>query len=290
VEKVSGQSYADYVTHYILEPLDMRHSYASRVPALADGLAEGHYYMFGHAFRWELALPPAHFPAGFLIASVEDMTHYAIAQLNDGRYGDTAILSAHGMTELHAPAIPTGGGAHYAMGWEVGTLDGMRFIAHEGANTTFRSNIYLLPEQGWGVILLANAHGFEQFLQLTEVAKGVLNMLNGKASTPVTLPFNLRFLYWTIVLMPLLQIIGIAYGWRYWRNKGVGHILLTVILYGTVALLGLFGVPQLTGVPIWSGMRIIYPELGYGLIVGATLGIGWSVIYTAMSLRIRGAK
>src|SRR3990172_4762049 len=42
VEKVSGQSYADYVTQHIFEPLDMRKSYASRAPALADGLAEGH--------------------------------------------------------------------------------------------------------------------------------------------------------------------------------------------------------------------------------------------------------
>lgn len=290
VEKVSGQSYADYVIQHIFEPLDMRHSYASRAPALADGLAEGHYYLFGHAFRRELDLPPAHFPAGFLIASVEDMTHYSIAQLNDGRYGDTAILSAQGIAELHAPAIPIGGVTHYAMGWEVGTFDGMRFIGHEGANSTFRSNIYLLPEKGWGVILLANAHGFEQFLQLTEVAKGVLNMLNGKAPSPVTLPFNLRFLYWTIVLMPLLQIFGVAYSWRYWRNKGIGHILLIVILYSTVGLLLLFGVPRLTGIPIWSGMRVVYPELGYGVILGTALGIGWSIVYAVMNLKARRSK
>jgi putative ATP-binding cassette transporter len=43
VEKVSGQSYADYVTQHIYEPLAMRHSYASRAPALADGLAKGHH-------------------------------------------------------------------------------------------------------------------------------------------------------------------------------------------------------------------------------------------------------
>src|SRR3989337_2657597 len=88
VEKVSGQSYAEYMTQHIFEPLDMRHSYASRAPALADGLSEGHHYMFGHAFVSEGPIPPAHLPSGFLIASVEDMAHYTIAQLNDGRYGD----------------------------------------------------------------------------------------------------------------------------------------------------------------------------------------------------------
>jgi CubicO group peptidase (beta-lactamase class C family) len=57
VEQVSGQSYADYVTQYIFEPLDMHHSYTSRAPALADGLASGHHYMFGHAFEREYAVP-----------------------------------------------------------------------------------------------------------------------------------------------------------------------------------------------------------------------------------------
>ena len=108
VETVSGQSYADYVTRHILEPLDMRHSYASHAPAAADGLADGHLYIFGYAFRSQLAASPGHLPSGYLIASVEDMTHYAIAHLNEGRYGDTAILSPQGIAELHAPAILIG--------------------------------------------------------------------------------------------------------------------------------------------------------------------------------------
>ena len=33
-------------------------------------------------------------------------------------------------------------------------------------------------------------------------------------------------------------------------------------------------------------MLVYYPELGYSLIVIATLGIGWSVIYAAMNLRM----
>jgi len=109
VEKVSGQSYADYVAQHIFEPLEMSHSYASRAPALADGLAAGHHYMFGRAFGWELAVPPAHIPSGYLIASVEDLSHYAIAQRNDGLYGNTVVLSPQGIAELHAPAIPAGG-------------------------------------------------------------------------------------------------------------------------------------------------------------------------------------
>ena len=287
VEKVSGQSYAEYMTQYIFEPLDMRHSYASRAPALADGLAEGHRYMFGHAFASEGMIPLAHIPSGFLIASVEDLTHYAIAQINNGRYGDTAILSAQGIAELHAPAIPAGEDAHYAMGWGVGTLDGMPTVWHNGSDGRNHSMFILVPDRSVGVVLLANACGFEQLYQVDEIAVSVFSLLNGKPPAPVSLPFLSRFLYWAVLLIPLLQILGITYSWRYWQNKGIGYILLTAVLYGGVALLWLFGVPRVIGSPIWSGIRIVFPELGYGLIVGATLGIGWSVIYTAMNLKRR---
>lgn len=107
---------------------------------------------------------------------------------------------------------------------------------------------------------------------------------------PIFLPFLSRFLYWAILLTPLLQIIGIAYGWRNWRNKGVGHILLTVIPYGAVALLWLFVVPPLITSPIWPGIWFFFPELAYGLIAGAALGISWSVIYTGLYLRGRRSK
>lgn len=290
VEKVSGQAYADYVTQHIFEPLDMHHSYASRALAQADGLAEGHYYMFGSVFEFEVVTGPAQLPFGFLIASVEDMSQYAITQLNDGRYGKSSILSPQGIAELHTPAIPTRGGQHYAMGWSVSPLDGMPIIWHNGDTGRNHSIIMLMPERGLGFILLANASGFVQLEQVDNIALSVLNMLNGKPPTPVSLPFHLRFLYWTILLMPLLQIIGIAYAWRYWRNKGVGRVIVTVALYGGVALFWLFGIPQVITFPILPGIWFYFPELAYSLIAGATLGIGWSVIYTAMNLRMRKAK
>ena len=290
VEKVSGQSYADYVTQHIFEPLDMRHSYASHAPALADGLAEGHHYMFGHAFGLELARPPAHLPSGFLIVSAEDLSHYAIAQLNDGRYVDTSILSQQGVAELHAPAIPTGGeDEYYAMGWTVSTWDGIPTVWHTGSDGRYLSIVILMPDRGSGVVLLSNAGGFVQLPQVYQIAKGVVSLLNDAPPAPVSLYFSWNFLYWAILLTPLLMVIGIVYSWRHWRNKGAGHILLMVLLYGGVALLWLFIVAPLLG-PIWSAARNLNPELAYGLIAGAALGIGWSIIYSAMNLMARLSK
>jgi CubicO group peptidase (beta-lactamase class C family) len=213
------------------------------------------------------------------------MSHYAMAHLNDGRYDDTSILSPQGIAELHAPAAPMGADQHYGLGWVVGALDGIPLVGHSGALSNFRTSILLMPETGEAVILLANASGFEQIFQIDELSQQIASMLVGKSPAPVSVPLHVRFLYWTLLLTPLVQFIGIAYGWRHLRNKRIGRLLLTVVLYAGVALLWLFGVPQLTGIPIWPDLHRGYPEMFYGLSMGVVLGFGWSVIYTTMSLR-----
>lgn len=277
VEKVSGQPYGEYVTQHIFEPLDMRHSFSSRELALADGVAEGHYYMFGRAFASEGPQPPAHLPTGFLIASVEDMTHYAIAHINGGQYADTSVLSPQGIAELHAPGLLMKNNLfHYAMGWAVGSSDGISFVRHSGDAATFHSMVILLPENGWGVVILANASGFEQLMQVDEITKNVANLLYDRQAAPVSLPFMLRFLYWGILLTPILQILGIAYALSNGQLEG-WQAIVTVVLNLAIGFAFLFKIPGLIPFTL-SSMRAFYPELGYALISGGILGFGWSMI------------
>jgi CubicO group peptidase (beta-lactamase class C family) len=289
VEQVSGQSYADYVTEHIFEPLDMTHSYASHELALTNGLAEGHHYMLGHAFAIQSFPSPAITPAGGLSASVEDLSHYAIAQLNDGHYGEPAILSPQGIVELHTPAILVGGNDYYAIGWIIGTIDDIPAVWHGGIDVSNLAMLILMPNTRSGVVLLSNANGFMESNQVVQIAKGVVSLLNGQSPAPISLPISSQFLYWAVLLSPFLMILGIAYGWQNRRNKSLRHTLVVVLLYGGVALFWLFGVPQLTA-PIWLTLRIWSPEFAYSLIAAATLGIGWSMVYTMMNLRASKSK
>ncbi|KAA3659103.1 MAG: class A beta-lactamase-related serine hydrolase [Chloroflexi bacterium] len=278
VEKVTGRSYGDYVHENIFEPLDMQHAYASRSPAVADGLAEGHIFMFGQVFRDEGPQPPVYLPAGALIASVEDMTHYMIAQLNDGRYGENRILSPQGTDELHDPAIPMMGDKHYGMGWIVDSVDGVSAVYHNGDAGRNHAVVILMPDSDSGIVLLANASGFEQVQQVDAIGSGIFSMLNGKTAPPVSLPFIIRLQYWATLLVPLLQVLGMVLVWRKRQRMKAGGVLLTAILNLAVVFL-LFRL-SLTIITIQS-LLVFYPELGAGLIAIATLGIGWSVIYTA---------
>jgi CubicO group peptidase (beta-lactamase class C family) len=289
VEKVSGQSYADYVTQHVFEPLDMRHSFATRTPALADGVSEGHVYMFGRAFSNEGVVPPSSLPSGFLIASAEDMTHYMIAQLNEGRYGDTSVLSPQGIAEMHAPAISMQGDQHYAMGWIVGTYEEIALVFHNGDSSRFRSDVILMPDRNSGLVLLANASGYEhmQSQVVDRIALGVFSLLNGKPAAPASVPFLGHFLYWTTLLTPLLQILGIVFVWRKRQGMKSWSVILTVIL--NLALVFFMLQLSLSAITL-STLVAFFPDVGYALVAVTTLGIGWSVIFTVMFLMKRRAK
>jgi CubicO group peptidase (beta-lactamase class C family) len=286
VEVVSGQSYADYVTEHIFEPLDMRHSYASHAPALADGLAEGHTFMFGRIFSDKEAMPLAYLPAGGLMASVEDLSHYMIAHLSEGYYGDTSVLSSQGIAELHAPSIPVAEGDHYyALGWNVNTVDGIPVLYHSGDTGNFHAVAFLMPDSNSGVIVLTNASGFEQYTSgaTDAIGVGIFNMLNGKPPAAVSVPFLVRFLYWAILLTPVVQIFGILFVWRKRQGMRVWPLVLTVIL--NLGLVFFILRQSQNRMPLPSLIEF-NPELGYLSIAVAVLGIGWSVIYTAMNLRM----
>ncbi|MDH4334515.1 MAG: beta-lactamase family protein [Chloroflexota bacterium] len=290
VEKVAGQPYGDYVTQHIFAPLDMQHSFTSRDQAVADGLSDGHTYMIGRTFALDRPVPPVYGPTGSLMASAEDLAHYAIAHLDDGRYGDTAILAPEGIAELHAPAVDVPGtDARYAMGWGAVTWEGQPMLFHSGDVFNYHSFITLLPDGDLGIVLLVNATGFEQLSQVDGIAQGVLSLLHGgPAPEPISAPFMNRFLYWAIVLTPFIQILGIVLGWRRRMRRGRWTLILTVAL-NLVAVFSLFGLAQLIPFPFPS-LVAVYPELGYGLIAVATLALGWSVIFSAMRLLTRRSR
>jgi len=304
VETVSGQRYADYIAQHIFAPLAMRHSYTTVAPALADGMAMGHLARMDRLVADIGVAPPVYQPAGFVTASIEDMTHYAVAQLNGGRYGDSAILSPQGMTQLHRPAVSIGDipigpkATFYGMGWVVGPTNGTPTVWHNGDTGRFHAILLMAPERSLGIVLLANVSGLEHLIGIDDIAKGVLSLLQGQApATTSTTRILFRLFYWAILFAPELLLIGVARGaWRWRRGDFAGlaqqpHarrkqlwcILLMVLPNLAAVLFFLFGVPQISGLPL-TAFRILYPDVAYALLAGIAIGIVWSGVYPALVL------
>lgn len=295
IETVSGQSYEAYVRQQIFAPLQMEHSFTSPIEARSAGLAAGHQYWFGQPRPTQLPYPRGLLPAGFLVSSAEDMSRYLIAHLNGGQLGEAQILSPEGVAELHRPAISAGDPSTWiGMGWGVIDADGVHVLHHDGNTGNTHSEMFLLPETGWGFVLLMNASNGIQKSAIGGIGRGVATLLMGQEPQPVALNSSGQIVYSALMLIAALELFGIAGGvrtlrrWRavspqpaIWRQVVfplAGHVL--------VGLLFLVAVPMFLLRTSLASIVFSVPDLGYTLLIVGALALGWTVLRTVLALRL----
>jgi CubicO group peptidase (beta-lactamase class C family) len=178
VERASGQSYESYVEQHIFKPLDMTHSYAMPGPGDEPGLTKGHVTWFGLKVPYTEQVAPALIPDGYIISSASDMTHYLIAQMNDGVYNGIRIVSAKSAQEMHTGIVPLDGqtpvpnSTAYGLGWGVGIINGTAIVSHDGQLRDFQTNMAILPDKNIAVIVLINED--QQLLNEGQIYEGVM--------------------------------------------------------------------------------------------------------------------
>jgi CubicO group peptidase (beta-lactamase class C family) len=300
VEATSSESYADYVQHHIFGPLDMSHSYTSRDEAAQHGLALGHRYWFAYPVAApDLPLPLGSLPAGYLISSTEDMAHYLVAQLNEGRYGGVQILSPAGIEAMHRPAVEYNmmgiSLGQYGMGWFINDHEQVRIVSHSGVVSDFFAYMAILPGQNKGLVLLMNAdHFLMSNFALLELGMGAATLLAGARPDPIrwgiVIPWALR----SQLLLPTLQILGVTVTLlrlRRWRGQPhsrpsprrmwVLHILLPVIPHLIVAATPI----ALEASPLRGFLLLFAPDFSWtARICGSFAGI-WICLRTGLILR-----
>jgi hypothetical protein len=157
VERVSGESYPDYVRRHLLAPLGMDHSTAEQpVPDdLAADLARG-YDSDGNPPRPYPFTFDTLAPDGSISATAADMAEFMTAHLRSGRPilgTETAAL----MHERSFAADPRLGG--YAHGFMDRTFNGHRVLMHDGSWEGFQSALVLVPDCDLGLFVSLNGTG-----------------------------------------------------------------------------------------------------------------------------------
>jgi CubicO group peptidase (beta-lactamase class C family) len=299
VQTVAGQSYERYVQTRILDPLQMRNSYTSEAAAQPQGLATGHNYWFGRPRAADLPYNRGLVPAGYLISSAEDMTHYLIAQLNGGRFDGTSVLWPDGIGRLHRPAVETPeADTSYGMGWFVGPRNNIPAIHHQGETFNFHANVVLIPQSRKGVVVLINAeNSLDLFTngRMGTIADGVTSLLEGRE--PPSPPSNVAIfiVYAALFALLVLQARGIAKSVVALRRRRIRRgrigpwwrIGLLLMLSLVWAMFVLVLVPKQLGLPL-SVLASGFPDLVYLLLASALVGLGWTVvkaIWTYAALR-----
>ncbi len=299
IEAASGKTYPDYIQEHIFEPLEMKHSYTDLASAQKDNLAVGHRYWFGIPIPIRnLPLARGSLPSGQLISTAEDLSHYLIAHINNGYFGDAQILSSASIEEMqHSAAEQLVMGkpiTSYGMGWFINEIDGVKIIAHGGNVPDFSAYMALIPEQNKGVVILANSDQWGLPFVLMEVGDGVAALLAGKQPPSIKLGF-LPWLMRALPLLPLFQV-GRIYATlirlRNWRNNPAlrPNAALAVtrdILPALVPNLSLAAIlDYLRTSGLLGFMRLYMPDLALIARVSGGLAGIWAIVRTVLILRL----
>ena len=159
LQRVSGESFDDYIDHHIFQPLQMSHC-TTRQPlpnALKPLMSNG--YELGSEpakpFEWVEAAP-----AGSSSVTAAEMQHFMIAHLQDGKYEGTQILRPETVGLMHSrqlTIVPDMNGM--ALGFYEETRNGHRIIGHAGDTQYFHSDLHLIPDAGLGFFISYNSAG-----------------------------------------------------------------------------------------------------------------------------------
>ncbi len=185
VSRVSGMPYQEYIEKRILNPLRMRSSAVRRYESLEPGLSMG--YLKGK----EVDIPRmSGIPEGGLAASANDMAAYLRMLLAEGAHEGGRIMKPETVREmLHEQnaAVALDLDFRIGLGFHLGKLDGggsMRTAYHQGGTAPFSSLLEMLPDQGLGVIVLANTDEAELAGIASRALELALEVKTGRAGAP----------------------------------------------------------------------------------------------------------
>ncbi len=170
IERISGKSWEDNLRQRIFQPLKMNRTLAlSAEIGKATNAAHAHTIL--PATGELVGIPYGKIdnlaPAGSIFSSVEDMSHWLIAQLDSGRYEGQTVLPLKVLQRTRQPlsiegrrnTTTYGIRRHYAlygMGWELSDYEGWEEVSHTGGVNGFVTSVTMYPEQKLGIVVLTN--------------------------------------------------------------------------------------------------------------------------------------
>ena len=190
IERLSGESYTDYVQQHILEALDMRRTSFSYGHLQDQDVATGYvrtWSMMGilgrflvdrrifgasrngytafHRFLIDGA------PYGGLLGPVADLGNFMKAYLNGGTFKGRRLLEPSSIAEMLTPQQDHRGaqlltGEHgtpqrIGLGWHLDGSDETRSCYHLGGGAGYRNELRIYPHPGYGICVMGNETSYD---------------------------------------------------------------------------------------------------------------------------------
>jgi CubicO group peptidase (beta-lactamase class C family) len=161
VQRVSGMPFEQYLEENIFKPLQMQHStFVQPLPKELQPLMSSGYKLGSDDKAKDFEIIGGESPAGALSASADDMTHFMIAHLQNGKYGSAQILSPNTAILMHSRQRTDNEALNgMALGFYEESRNGHRIIGHGGDTLWFHSDLHLIPDSNVGFFISYNSQG-----------------------------------------------------------------------------------------------------------------------------------
>jgi len=147
IEKVSGESYYDFVAENIYKVAGMTHSGSEPESAIVDNRSEGYMRDQFEMVSNEPTLPWRGTSAGGGYTTAADLMKFAGALMSN------KLLKAATLAEATRPQFTTG---DYGFGFQIGPPNEVRTYGHGGGAPGMNAILRVYPESGQSVIVLCN--------------------------------------------------------------------------------------------------------------------------------------
>jgi D-alanyl-D-alanine carboxypeptidase len=151
LEKVSGQSYEDFLRQRIFKPLGMDDTRRMSRSEIIHRRASGYTWENGVLKNAKYTSVTWAYSEGGLVSSVSDMARATVGLFED------KLLKKATLNSMWQPyRLNDGSSAAYGMGWNVGSDPKRRQIYHSGNKPGFASIIRHYPDESLTVVVLLN--------------------------------------------------------------------------------------------------------------------------------------
>ena len=161
VERLSGESFDDYIEHHIFAPLGMKYAtFRQPLPKeLEPFMAKGYKVASGKPQPFEIVTIA---PAGAISISGRDMARFMIAHLQNGSFENQRILQEATAIKMHSTGNDVIPPLHrMLLGFYESNMNGHRIISHGGDTEFFHTDLNLYPDDKVGLYISMNSLGKE---------------------------------------------------------------------------------------------------------------------------------
>lgn len=166
IPKVSGKSWEAYLKDNIFAPLGMTNTLALTVDMPKSFNRTAPHTLIDERLS---AIPYGMLdnmaPAMSICSSVNDMSKWVMAQLNNGKVGARQVIPENAILATRQPQDYVGSIRHlngetnyelYGLGWFLQDYAGHRIVMHDGGVTGYVTSVTLVPQDHLGIIILTN--------------------------------------------------------------------------------------------------------------------------------------